>query len=213
MRWLSHPNASANNVELVITAWLVFAFNYTRSPDAPVSVHFTHQCLTHVEEYEALFRCPVYFNDNFNGVKLKTRSLTVPIVSANQDILNLLTSHAEHQLALKRQNASIDIIHQFIVEQLPHGVPSLELVAGHLGVSSRQLQRQFKDHETNLSQLIETIRQHLAVSYLSQTSHKLLYISTMLGYSEQSAFQRAFKRWFDITPQEYRSHPKPLNFT
>ncbi|QOL24515.1 AraC family transcriptional regulator ligand-binding domain-containing protein [Thalassotalea sp. LPB0316] len=210
MRYIAHPDASINNIEHVITAWLTYAFSYTRNDDAPVSVHFTHECPSQLEEYQDYFRCKVVFGDNFNGVKIKQYSLLHPIVSANDDVLKLLLSHAEQLLAAKRQKASIDIIREYIIEQLPNGVPSLDDVAQHLELSSRQLQRKFQQEQTNLSQLIESIRQQLAISYLSQTNHKLLYISTILGYSEQSAFQRAFKRWFGLTPQAYRQKPIPL---
>lgn len=210
MRYIAHPQASDSNIEHVITAWLTFAFSYTRSNDTPISVHFTHRCPTNIDEYQAFFRCPVIFGDNFNGVKINQSSLLHPIISANDEILNVLLSQAEHQLTIKRQKASMDIIREFIIEQLPTGVPSLEDVSQHLELSSRQLQRKFQQEQTNLSQLIEAIRQQLAISYLTQTNHKLIYISTILGYSEQSAFQRAFKRWFGITPQAYRQAPVPL---
>ncbi len=213
MRYISHPAASKNNIEHVITAWLTFAFSYTRSTDAPISIHFTHQCLTKVEEYQAFFRCPVIFGDDFNGVKIHIKSLTHQIVSSNSDVLNVLIGQAEQQLANKRQSASMDIIREYIIEQLPKQLPSLEDVANHLDISVRQLQRQFQKEQINLTLLVESIRQQLAISYLTQTNHKLIYISSILGYSEQSAFQRAFKRWFDVTPQAYRLQPTAIELS
>ena len=213
MRYISHPAASTNNLEHVITAWLTFAFSYTRSTDAPISVHFTHQCLTNIDEYEEFFRCPVVFGDDFNGIKINIKSLSHPIISSNSDVLNVLISHAEQQLANKRQTASMDIIREYIIEQLPSQLPSLEDVANHLEISVRQLQRQFQKDQINLTLLVESIRQQLAISYLTQTNHKLIYISSILGYSEQSAFQRAFKRWFGVTPQAYRLQPTAIELS
>jgi AraC-like DNA-binding protein len=213
MRWLSTPNASANSIEQVITAWVAFAFSYTQHSDKPKGVFFTHSALTEVTKYEDFFGCPVTFNANFNGVKVKASSLTLPLTAYNEEVLNVLCSHAENKLRAKRLAASLDMISEYIVTTLPERVPSLAEISEYLGISERQLQRQLQKEKTNLSMLIESIRKHLAISYLSQTDHKLLYISSMLGYSEQSAFQRAFKRWSGITPHEFRANPVTIHLS
>ncbi len=213
IRWLSTPNASANSIEQVITAWVAFAFTYTQHDDKPLGVYFTHDALTDTGEYHTFFGCPVTFNANFNGVKVKASSLALPLTAFNEEVLNVLCSHAENKLRAKRLSASLDMVSEYIVATLPERVPTLAEISEHLGISERQLQRHLQKEHTNLSQLLESIRKHLAISYLTQTDHKLLYISTMLGYSEQSAFQRAFKRWAGVTPQEFRLKPTaiPLN--
>ena len=207
MRWLSECCRSPDSVEQVITAWLSFAFQHTQSQQTPVSVHFTHAPLVDEVPYVEYFRCPVFFNADFNGVKLRASSLSLPLRTSNAEVLNVLCCHAENRLAQKRSAASLDIIRQYIIDVLPDHVPGLEEIAQHLNISSRQLQRQFKHYNTNLTAFLEQIRFSLAVSYLTQTDHKLLYIAQILGYSEQSAFQRAFKRHFGVTPGEYRNKP------
>lgn len=209
MRWLSECCSSANSVEQVITAWLAFAFQYTQSAQSPLSVHFTHEGLAEIHQYNAFFRCPVHFNAEFNGVRIRASSLSLPLQTSNLEVLNVLLCHAEQKLSLKRSMGSLDIIRQYIIEVLPQHVPDLTEIAGHLGMSTRQLQRQFQKYNTNLTAFLEEIRLSLAVSYLTQTEHKLLYIAKVLGYSEQSAFQRAFKRHFGVTPGDYRLSPSP----
>ena len=212
IRWLTIPQASANSIEQVITAWVAFAFKYTQSTDKPIAVYFTHSAFADEKDYQAFFGCPVYFNASFNGVKLQTSSLNISLSSFNEEVLNVLCAHAENKLLAKRKNASLDIIEQYIIATLPDKVPELTDVAEHLGISCRQLQRRLQKDNTHLSSMIEQIRKSLAVSYLTQTDHKLLYISTILGYSEQSAFQRAFKRWSGQTPQAFRLKPMPIQF-
>lgn len=209
-RWLSVPECSTQSIEQVITAWVSFSLQYTLSEDKPISIHFTHHLTTEIDEYLNYFDCPVYFNANFNGIRAKVSSINMPLKAYNEEILNVLCAHAENKLINKRLNASLDMVTEFIINELPHQLPSLSQVATHLGISSRQLQRQLNKERTNLTLLTETIRKNLSVAYLIQTDHKLIYISTMLGYSEQSAFQRAFKRWTGITPQEFRISPIPL---
>ncbi|MFD2165037.1 AraC family transcriptional regulator ligand-binding domain-containing protein [Thalassotalea euphylliae] len=211
IRWLSGPDASANSIEQVITAWIAFAFIFTQSEDQPLSVHFTHAPLADKADYETFFRCPVFFHAEFNGVRLKTRLLQLPLNAYNQEVLDVLCHHAEQKLTALKTSGSIDIIQQFITESLPTRVPELNDVASFLGISSRQLQRNFQKQSTSLTEVLDTVRKRLAAAYLTQTDHKLVDIATILGYSEQSAFQRAFKRWFDTTPQDFRLHPRPIN--
>ena len=70
MRWLAECCNSANSVEQVITAWLAFAFQYTQSEQQPLSVHFTMLHWLNLNSTR-LFRCPVYFESEFNEVKIK----------------------------------------------------------------------------------------------------------------------------------------------
>jgi AraC-like DNA-binding protein len=208
MRWLSDQHCSPNAIEHVITAWTEFAFEAVQTNDTPISVHFTHPCLTQDSDYTEFFGCDVFFNANFNGIKIKQTSLESTLIGYNQEVLNVLCCHAENLLAEKRFSGSLDIVVQYIIETLPNHVPNLAEIAEHLGISSQQLQRKLKNEQTNLTLLLEEIRSQSAISYLTQTDHKLLYISTVLGYSEQSAFQRAFKRWHGMTPQNFRLNPK-----
>ena len=208
MRWLSAPNTDPNITEQVITAWVSFAFTHTISQQKPLSVHFVHAPLADTQEYLDFFGCEVVFNAQFNGVIIDPSSLQLPLTNSNKEVLNVLCGHAENQLAEKKSNAAMVIIQQFVTEQLPHQVPSLQDIAAHLGITTRQVQRKFQKEGTNLTELLEQIRKNLAIAYLSQTDHKLIYIARMLGYSEQSAFQRAFKRWTGHTPQDFRLNPK-----
>lgn len=207
MRWLSEYGASANTVEQVITAWVAFAFTHTKSSACPSGVYFTHSLNGELSEYQAFFRCPVYFNADFNGIRVDAQHFDLAICTSHQEVLNVLCHHAEQTLAEKRRSTPLDIIRQFIIESLPEKVPDLSQIAEYLQLSERQLQRLFQRYQTNCSAFCDKVRLDLAVSYLSQTEHKLLYISQALGYSEQSAFQRAFKRRYGVTPRDFRLSP------
>ena len=213
IRWLSSPESSANSIEQIITAWVAFAFNYTQTTDKPLSVHFVHSPLVDVTSYIEFFGCPVYFNAEFNGVRVSAQALDTPLTAFNEEVLSVLCCHAEQKLAKKRAQGSLEVIREYIITTLPAQVPTLHDIADHLGISSRQLQRKLTQQHTNLSALLTHIRRNLAVSYLQQTDHKILYIAEQLGYSEQSAFQRAFKRWYGMTPQAFRLHPKMVDFS
>jgi AraC-like DNA-binding protein len=73
-----------------------------------------------------------------------------------------------------------------------------------MGMGSRTLQRRLKEYGSDFKQLIEDTRQRFAVSYLKNPKTSLTEVAFLLGYSELSAFNRAFKRWMGSTPLDYQ---------
>ena len=82
--------------------------------------------------------------------------------------------------------------------------PNIELAAEIGGCSVRTLQRKLRKEQTTYSEIIDKVRCHAALSKLQNTNITLDELSLKLGYSEQSAFTRAFRRWTGTTPNEYR---------
>ena len=81
----------------------------------------------------------------------------------------------------------------------------LEAVAAALQLSDWTLQRKLREHGLSFSQLVEQTRQQLALRYLRQGSLSISELAPLLGYSETSAFSRAFKRWLGVSPRQWRS--------
>jgi AraC-like DNA-binding protein len=92
-----------------------------------------------------------------------------------------------------------------IVERLPSGAPSAEIIAADLAMSARTLQRRLADADASYSVILESVRRELAAQYVTDASRSLAEISFLLGFSEQSAFSRAFRRWHGHSPTEARS--------
>jgi AraC-like DNA-binding protein len=80
---------------------------------------------------------------------------------------------------------------------------TLDAVAANFNLSSRSLQRKLKEEGVTYQQIVEEVRRKLAINYLT-SNYSIKDISHILGYNEQSAFVRAFKRWTKKTPMEYR---------
>jgi AraC-like DNA-binding protein len=91
-----------------------------------------------------------------------------------------------------------------IVDQLPSGNVTDESVSRVMNMSSRKLQRQLEIAGTTFNTLLNEIRQDLAKKYLREQQVCMTEIAFLLGFSESSAFSRAFKRWMGVTPSEYR---------
>jgi AraC-like DNA-binding protein len=204
LKWVPHYQCSYHLNEEVVTSWVAFAKKVIGLKLTPVEIHFSHEQHGNINEYEAFFGCPVKFNSEYTGIVFERAILTLPLLGYSPDLLNVLTGYADLLVSKKHKNAANEVITQYIIESLATKVPSLEDVATYLGVSSRSLQRKFKQQGTNFKSIVDDVRKEYAFSYLLQTNYKMSYIAQILGFSEQSVFQRAFKRWTGVTPGEYR---------
>ena len=204
LKWVPHYQCSYHLNEEVVTSWVAFAKKVIGLKLSPVEIHFSHEQHGDTSEYEAFFGCPVTFNSQYTGIVFNREILTLPLLGYSPDLLKVLTGYADLLVSKKQKNAANEVITQYIIETLATKVPNLEDTAAFLGVSSRSLQRKFKQQGTNFKSIVDDVRKEYAFSYLLQTNYKMSYIAQVLGFSEQSVFQRAFKRWTGVTPGEYR---------
>src|SRR5690606_5280525 len=98
----------------------------------------------------------------------------------------------------------LDDARRVIEAALPEGVPELAELAERLGCSARTLQRRLAEHGTSLRKLIDEVRHQLALRHLA-AELSIAEVSFLLGFSEPSAFHRAFRRWTDRTPAQWRT--------
>jgi AraC-like DNA-binding protein len=92
-----------------------------------------------------------------------------------------------------------------VLEHLPSGEASAEEAARQLHMSPRTLQRKLADADTTYQQLVDDTRRDLALRYIEDPARSLTDITFALGFSQPSAFTRAFRRWTGVSPSEYRS--------
>lgn len=209
LRRISHYTCSYHVAEEVLARWVAFLSNslikdteYAKS--TLTSVHFTHSCQGNIKSYEDFFQSPVKFDSQYTGINFDSKLLASPLMGYNPELLKLLMGYADMIIDKKQKGADNDVLTGFILKKLPQKVPTIVEVAQHLGISQRTLQRKINERGSTFKKLIEDVRKEYAFIYLLQSNYKLSYIAQVLGYSEQSVFQRAFKRWTGLTPGEYR---------
>ena len=129
---------------------------------------------------------------------------------------SLATGNAE--LARINDNASLKMLNQIdkesitsnirecIIKTLPSGQLKEADIANNLHMTTRTMQRKLKEENITYSAMLEEIRKELALSYMADKTHSLTEISYLLGFSEQANFSRAFKRWFNQSPTQYRTN-------
>ena len=208
LKWIPAHHCSHHVVEEIITGWTVLAAKLSQNQIQPNAIYFQHHFkgdMNDQNSYERFFGCPVFFDHDFNGIQIKQSSLDTPLITRDNIINQALCHQADMILHNIIAHSPIESVNQFIINQLPIAVPEIDEAAKQLGLSVRTLQRKLSDQKLTFTGMVDNIRQELALSYLKNTNTKVIYIAQMLGFSEQSAFQRAFKRWTGKTPKQYRN--------
>ncbi len=199
----SEPGIPALTEE-ALAAWVCFGRWATGQHAAPRAVTFRHPPQGDPAVYTAFFGCPVYFEQAFDGLSLSPEILHVPLRNPDAHLKDWLIQRAQRlQHELLDQDIRARLAHWF-ADQLPFGVPSLAQAADDLGFTERTLQRQLHASGTTFKDCMTDVRIDLADYYLRDASVSIGDIGFLLGFSEQSAFQRAFKRWEAMTPRAYR---------
>jgi AraC-like DNA-binding protein len=165
------------------------------------SVEFAHK--GDPAPYRKLFDAPVVFGAPITQLVMPRTALAAAMTSADPKLLAILTRAAD-ELARKTPEPTITAqIARVLREALRDDQATIEAVAKRLGLTARSLQRRLKDEGASFQGVREDVRRELAERYLSDNL-SIAEISFLLGFSEPSAFFRAFKRWTGTTPLEAR---------
>ena len=178
------------------------------TPDfTPTAVEFQHAAPADTSEHRRLFRCPVQFDAKENRLSFPSSFLSRPIAKADASLCVLLDRHAEELLAkYPPRDSLIDQVRNQIAGEFRGGEPLLERIADQLGLTPRTLQRKLHELGTSYNDVLDQMRQQLAMRYLREPQMAICEVAYLLGFSESSSFHRAFKRWTGRTPKEFRSN-------
>lgn len=170
----------------------------------PLSAHLPHEPLSDEKTYRDFFGCPVYFNQPFCGMVLPLEFLGQKIRDADPEVNRLAKNYLESQLSIDAGLLS-ERVAQLIKRLLPTGQCRIETVAEHFCLHKRTLQRTLvAEGQGHFEDLLDRERHMLAARYLAQKRLSLAQITGLLGYAEQSTFNRACRRWFGMPPRSFR---------
>lgn len=168
-------------------------------------IHFTHDCAGDQEEYQRIFAAPVCFNSTSNCVVFDSNFVDSVPRYPHSDIYHSLLASAQTELAtLHLEEKIVRDVTEAIRRILPEGLPKLEQVASELSLTPRTLQRRLYLTNNSFKSLVELVRRERSVVLIRDDSFDLPDIAAELGFNDQSAFQKAFKRWFGQAPGRYR---------
>ncbi|NJM71599.1 MAG: AraC family transcriptional regulator [Scytonema sp. RU_4_4] len=199
-----------------VLATIVWRFRQATGKDwVPLQVKFQHPQPTDISAYRNLFRAPLGFNHPVDELVLDAELLKLPLLKADPALEVILDRHVRELLAnLPKNNTFLDSVRWAIHEGLRCGDVGMEGISQRLAYSPRTFQRKLKEAGTSYTGLLEEMRQQLSVYYLREQSLAVSEIAFLLGFSENSAFHHAFKRWTGLSPGEFRlSHSIDRSFS
>ncbi len=188
-----------------LASTLAFCRWLTGKPLAPIEVYFQGPPPADIEPYQAAFQAPLRFNAEFHGMLMRHVDMDIALPTANAELAQLHDRFAGDYLARFSDSRVTHQARQVICRLLPQGEPRRETVAQSLHLSERSLQRRLDEEGTSFQQLLDDTRRTLAEQYLARADLALLEVAYLLGFADPSNFFRAFKRWFAMTPGEYRA--------
>jgi AraC-like DNA-binding protein len=170
----------------------------------PSEVRFMHPAPASTAEHARVFRAPVRFAQPMNELVVPRAVLDLPLRTANPAAFVALGQAGETMLG-GDANDMLEGARAATRAALDGGDVRLETVARRLRVGSRTLQRRLRENGTSYARLLDQVRSETARRWVEQKTMSFGEIAFGLGFSEPSAFHRAFKRWTGVTPRDYQA--------
>lgn len=176
----------------------------THEPVRPLSVELVFPEDDAAWKYEELFGCPVSFEHEREVFYYSAEDFTEPLRGYIPDVLDATAQIAKEYMASLDQSAVATEVRQLLIKMLPAGKADQDSVATRLFRSRSTLQRQLSAEGTNYREILEETRKGLAERYLRDGDYSQAEVAYIVGFSDQSNFARAFKRWTGMSPGEYK---------
>lgn len=194
-----------HDCEMTLATLARFNSSSVGSHCKPREVWFQHARPKDTTEHARIFRAPVHFGMPTNALLLDRRLLDTPLSTADPNTHAAIIEAAEQLLARPCTETSFSQrVLSFVRRELSNGGFDLETAARHFGLSRRTLQRRLEQESCSYRQLVQQARQDLSQYLLCSANRTATETAYALGYSEPSAFQRAFQKWHGMPPGAYR---------
>lgn len=191
--------------EATLASAVSIARQVSSVPVRPEMVLVRHAAPRSVAAHEDWFGCPVRFDADLDALLFANGTLARPNILGDEGISRYLTLHLDAELSrISDAPAVVSQAKDAIAQALSEGTPKMAEIARGLGFSARSFHRRLSEHGMSFHALTEETRRDLAEGLLRDNRHSLTEIAFLTGFSEQSAFTRAFRRWMGTTPASYR---------
>jgi AraC-like DNA-binding protein len=191
--------------EYVMASFMTATRRIVNSEVSPLAVHFIHREPAYRSEYEQLFRAPCYFGADYNAFLIAGRAAELPLPTADAALFRLMKQHAREILKqLPRRQPFRARVRDAIAAELAASGASLKSVARRLDLTPGTLRRRLTQHGTTHSEMVDLVKRERVRELLARSEDSLETIALATGFSHATALHRAFRRWFGMTPEQFR---------
>ena len=170
----------------------------------PMAVHLHRKQPEDAQPYLKFFGCEVNFGGHEDVLTFSRADVESALPTGNRQLVVTMDRILVERLAQLDKSNVVARCQSQLLEQLSSGAVTEEMMADHLHMSRRTLQRKLADADVTYKQLVDDTRRDLAMRHLDDPSYSITDVTFLLGFSQQSAFTRAFRRWTGMSPSEYR---------
>jgi len=201
-----YPEFSSLNSEALIGSMYHVLHSIAGDNFRLKAIYFEHEFTHDKKPFEDFFQCPVYFSANRYEIIFDKEGLFSEFAFANSVLTSTLDDWIEEHLSKFNDELISYKVQKYLLKHLAYDDIDQNNVADHLNLSPRMLQRKLKEEGVSYTELLDSCRQKLAFKLISDETIPLSELTFILGFTDQSNFSRAFKRWSGSTPHQYRNN-------
>ena len=174
---------------------------------SPYGVTFTRERLVNFDAYHKVFGVLPKTRCEYNEVIYREADMMTPMKAFNVDIFRVLKSHLEKVIHDARHHTVTAQVQSLLLAGMDYQFPDMTEIAEKLHMSPRSLQRKLKEEGTTFKEIAQSAKCELAIQMLGTSDLSISEIAYTLGYSDDSNFNRAFKKITGHTPRHYKRPP------
>ena len=192
-------------IDCGLTAILALCDVVAEKKIRPMRVESIRSPTAHPEVYSEALGAPIHFNADVGALHFDKADMLAPLPNGAPDIAKATDRIAEQYIETLDPHKVASQVRRLLIDLLPSGKADQELVSSRLNRSASTLQRQLQGEGMTYREVLEGTQRNLAETYLRDKKHSHAQIAYLLGFSEQSNFSRAFKRWTSMSPRQYQA--------
>jgi AraC-like DNA-binding protein len=202
--WLmKHPEPARHAHDFLFAATFNTIKTLSGKNIVPLRIELTYE-MREISEYRKFFGCEVLFNKDADRIILRKEDISTPLLTSDQSMFQLFNSIVADKQARLETNSTAENLKQVLFMQFKGRIPTIEEAASALHMTPRNLQRKLLEEHTSFRDIAGTIRKEIAFQLMQNPSIKISEVSDILGYSDVSAFRKAFRSWTNSTPRAIR---------
>lgn len=204
----AHRRGMELSTEASLSATVVVLQAISEKNISPIQVSFKHKEPKYLTSHKKAFHCPILFEQPQYSISYNTEDLNLRTAKADASINSYLLQQVDEKTkGIKIPgNKFVRDVESLIKDALPTGIPSIHHISDLTAMSNRTLTRRLSEAGVSYRDLVKKTQEKIAKEMLRKNTESIGEIAFLTGFSEQSAFNRAFKKWTDLTPTEFRKN-------
>lgn len=202
--WLmKHPEPARHANDFLFAAILNTIHTLSGKKIVPLRIELAYE-MRDISEYRKFFGCEVLFNKDANRIIISKKDVLTPLLTSDQSMFQLFNSIVADKQALLETNSTAENLKQVLFMQFKGRIPTIEEAASALNITPRNLQRKLLQEKASFRDIAGEVRKDIALQLMQNPAIKISEVSDILGYSDLTAFRKAFKSWTNISPRAMR---------